>query len=74
MFRFPHVPVKLLQSLALGWAWRQAGAGKQLRERWIHVPDAVLVDAAAAAGITPDQWRQVEAVQVAILEGKVLGQ
>ncbi len=76
--------LKIAAGLVIPWALRQLGAGKYLRERLLHVPDAVLLDAAAEsmrranvpAGTFTDAqatalWRAVESVQADLAEGYV---
>jgi len=69
--RVPEVVAEILKSLAMPWVLRQIGLGKYLRTRLLHVPEAVLGDVAGIAGVTPKQWRAVEAAQADLAEGKI---
>ncbi len=59
-------------SLSVPWILAQLGVRKWLKDRALHLPDGVLPLAADMAGVTPEQWRRVEAAQAALVYGAVL--
>ena len=56
----------------LPWLFTTLGVRKWLTDRALHVPAAALESCAAAAGVTPEQWRAVEATQATILYDGIL--
>ncbi len=53
--------------VALSWIMRALGVGSFI-DRVLHVPDDVLETASGLAGVTPAQFRRVEAVQKQIVK------
>jgi hypothetical protein len=49
------------------WFVKASGVRKWMAERALHVPEADLAAVAASAGVTPEQWRGMEASVVAML-------
>jgi hypothetical protein len=53
--------------ISVPWLLGQLGVRKWMAERALHVPEADLPYVAASAGVTPEQWRGMEASLVAML-------
>lgn len=49
------------------WLLARTGLRKWLTQRALHLPDAWLPTVCAAAGVTPQQWRKMEATLVTLV-------
>lgn len=53
--------------ISIPWYFAQFGGRAWLRDRALHAPEAWLPTLCKATGLTPEQWRKVEATLVALL-------